>query len=191
LAAKAPGLGGIVEKVIRGFSLKGVDEEVLAQLENDVDRLATHAARKTLGGFGGFLVRWVANLIPAGMLGWIFYRLGEAWWENKELSLSFFGQAVLLFLVSFVPGVILLSLRLRRRVGAMDAAMLVRQVDEPRATEPLRQVTEKLQSLVSSAGRLGEQVAQTRETLTLEGGLDPAIFGAAAKAERNGPPERA
>jgi GTPase SAR1 family protein len=189
LAAKAPaGLGSVVEKVLRGITLKGVDEEVLAQLENDVERLGAFAAQRTRGGLFGFIVRWLANLIPAAMLGWILYRLGEAWLFNNPPPLSFYALALPLQLVSFIPGFILLSLRLRGRVGAIEAATLVRQVDQPRATEPLRQVSEKLSSLVVSAKRLGDQVAETRETLTLEGGLDPAVFGVAPRTERNGPP---
>lgn len=186
LAEKTPGLGGIVEKVIRSVTLKGVDEEVLSQLENDVERLGTFAARHALGGFGGFIVRWFANLLPLGMLGWIFYRLGMAWWTETYLPLSFYGLAIPLFLVTFIPGFLLLSMRLRRQIAGMEAANLVHHVDQPRATETLRQVVEKLEHLVTHAQRLSQQVTETRQTLTLEGGLDPAIFGAAP--ERNGKP---
>lgn len=188
LAEKAPGLGSLVEKVIRGVTLQGVDEEVLGQLENDVERLGAFAARQTLGGPGGFLVRWFANLVPLAMLGWILFRLSWAWWFETYLVLSFYALAVPLLLVSFLPGFLMLSLRLRRRIARLEAANLVRHVDQPRATEPLRLVAEKLNALVVSAERLGQQVAETRQTLTLEGGLDPAVFGVAPSPERNGPP---
>jgi len=181
LAEKTPGLGGFVEKVIRSVSLKGVDEDVLGQLENDVERLGAFAGGQTLGGFGGFLVRAFANLLPLAMLGWIFYRLGMSWWHETYLPLTFYGMAIPLLLVSFLPGFLLLSMRLRGRIAKLEAANLVRHVDQPRATQQLREISEKLETLVVHATRLSQQVAETRETLSLEGGLDPAVFGAAPR----------
>lgn len=182
-ASKVPAVGNLLENALRQL-LPSSDDEVLAQLQADVEHSGSQIAYVCTSGIARRGVLFLANLIPASMLGWILYRLSAAWWVHEYLPWPFYGMAFTLFLGSFLPGFMLLSWQVHARVTQVEAAHLVSQVDSPSARTPLRLVVQRLGQFMAKAQRLGQLMRETQHTLGHEGGLTSASFGTVFQEDR-------
>ena len=148
------GLIALLESALRKLTLQGADEQVLAQLESDVERLGQQMARRLTVGPTGWFWWLVTNLPPAAMLGWILYRMGASWWHETYLPWQFYGMALPLLLASFLPGLLILSWRIRGGTTQLQASDLVERVEEPPATSILRVACERLDQLAQNTRQL-------------------------------------
>ena len=176
-ASTLPAVGNVLAQALHHL-LPTADDALLAQLQADVEHSGEQIAQACTSSALGRVLLGLANLLPAGMLGWILSRLSTAWWRYEYLPWPFYGMALTLFLGSFVPGFLLLSWHVHVRVTQVDAAQLVSQVDRPSVTMPLRLVRQHLGQFLARAQRLGQLLRETQQTLVQAGGVTPAAFGA-------------
>lgn len=167
-------VGRTTAGLIRRFSEKILgrlpDKAVQEQVQQELDRIATASARRLSGPFSAFL----ANLPVWVMLGWVVYRIGMGWWQEKYLTGNFYLMAVSLILAAFLPGYLWMARRVRRATAQTPAGMLD-LLSEPSATQPLRSVRRRLEELGHEAAQLRRQVERTR--VLVEEELQPGVFG--------------
>lgn len=175
--SQAGGLTALLESTLRKLTLQGADEHVLAQLESDVERLGQQMARRLTVGPTGWFWWLLTNLPPAAMLGWILYRMGESWWFAEYLPWPFYGMAIPLLLASFLPGMLILSWRVRGTTTRLQASDLVEQVEQPPATSLLRIACERLDQFAQNTRQLRQAIDDVRHTITRESDLDLDTLG--------------
>jgi hypothetical protein len=177
-AGTASGIADFLETTLRRFLRQGADEEeIMTQLEKDVEHLGMVFSQRTMMGLRGQGIRILGNLLPLGMLGWIGYRLVHAWYDSAYPDYRFYIMALVLFIFSIVPGFLMLSWLLRQQLACQDATALVQDIEQPQATQPLRQVAERLLRFAARAGQVARQIRELRQLLQQEG-LSLSLFGA-------------
>ncbi len=141
------------------------------RLEQAVLSSASRMAHDRLG-----LVHTVAgNLLPVLVFGHGAYRLVSGWLAGSWLPFDFYLTAAAVFLISLVPGYLLVSVALAR-AGSMPAPeQLVQALEAPAETEPLRRVRERLGRVLDQVQGLEDALRVGTEVLHHE--LDPASFG--------------
>jgi hypothetical protein len=170
-------LKSLVGQLLHRLVLAGVDDEVLAQLEADLECAGRQTARRAVQGLWGRCLVVVANAIPAGALCWVLQRLGTAWWVGTYFPLPFYGMALLLLAASFLPGCWLLAWALGKRGRSLDVRDVVRQVEEPVATAALRTTRQRLHRFAQRAWLLRRALGEARRTLEREGDLLAELHG--------------
>ncbi len=176
LAAAVPLAGEYLDRWVKGLVFPDDDGVAVERLGADVDRAGRRTARAATGGLGGRLIVTLANLPPAGMLGWILYRLGNGWSEGTYFESAFYLMASALLLASLIPGFACLAWSLRRGVAGIDPPALIDRIDRPDATAAVRAAREALDRLADAADRSREAVCSARTALE-EGGLTARGFG--------------
>lgn len=166
-------IGGVttLDNLIRSLALRDLDGEVLEQLDADVQRIGQKTGRDVMRGMPGKLVWLLGNGLPFGILAWILWRIGDAWWRAEYLHWPFYGMALALEMASLLPGFWLLAWLVKRRAESLDAGSLVEYIDQPRATASLRIAAQRLRQFLSGVGRLRERIVETRMALEKEGEL--------------------
>jgi hypothetical protein len=183
MTSSTPALSSVLTQALHHL-LAATDDALLAQLQEDVEHSGEQIAQACTSGAPGRVLLFLDNLLPAVMLGWILMRLSIAWWRYEYLPWPFYGMALTLLLGSFVPGFMLLSWHVHRRVTRVDAVQLVSQVERPSATLPLRLVSQHLSQFLARTQRLGQLLRETQQTLVQGGGVTPAAFGAVLQEDR-------
>lgn len=165
------GLQGVFGKDARegnGWSRALMQE----RLENAIEACAGQTVFKRIGRAQGVF----GNLLPLLVFGHAAYRLGDAWLAGVWLPFEFYLSAVAVFLISLVPGYVLVSAALSRRGNALDVQALVASIEHPAETAGLFQVRTSLQDLLREMHSLKEQIQINIRVLDQE--LDPSSFGA-------------
>lgn len=142
------------------------------RLENAIEACAAQTVFKRIGRAQSIF----GNLLPLLVFGHAAYRLGDAWLAGVWLPFEFYLSAVAVFLISLVPGYVLVSAALSRRGNALDAQALVASIEHPSETAGLFQVRTFLEDLLRETRSLKEQVQINIRVLNQE--LDPSSFGA-------------
>ena len=143
------------------------------RLEQAVVSSASRMAHERLG-----LVHTVTgNLLPVLVFGHAAFRLVSGWLAGNWLPFDFYLTAVAVFLISLVPGYLLVSVSLAR-AGSMPAPeQMVQTLEAPAETESLRRVREGLGRVLDQVQGLEDALRVGTEVLHQE--LDPASFGTA------------
>jgi hypothetical protein len=155
---------------------RSAGEELLAPLQAAIETTAAEAARKCVGWFVGFM----SNLLPTVVLGHIAWRVGYAWYEGAWLPWTFYGMALTIFLLSLLPGYLLIVLAVRRGAQFPHPARILETTPDPSATAGLRQVRAELEQMQRDARQLSVACSTLRRTLADE--LPAEKFGSSGKA---------
>jgi len=164
-----PWLNWIGDK-LKGFALRGADESVLENLDSDIQRASLTLSRKVWSSPAGWLGWLLGNILPALMLAWIVYRAGWDWYQEKYPGWNFVLIATLLWVVSMLPGFILITLSVWARTTGLKVDGLVHSSREPLVVEPLMQATQDMDQLESEVVRLREEVNRALVQMDSEGG---------------------
>jgi hypothetical protein len=168
---------GILENILRRLLPQGADEEeIMTQLEKDVEHLGMVFSQRTMEGLRGLAVRILGNVLPLGMLGWVGYRLVYAWYISAYPDYRFYITAFVLFVLSMVPGFLLLSWLLGKQLVGQGITDLPQRIEQPQATQPLRQVAERLLRFADYATQVARQIHELRRLFEREG-LSPRLVG--------------
>jgi hypothetical protein len=143
---------------------RSAGEELLAPVQAAIESAAAAAARKAMGWFTAFM----ANVLPTVILGHVAWRVGHAWYEKSWLPWTFYGMAITVFLLSLLPGYLLIVLAVRNRAKLPDAARIADNTTEPAATAVLRQARLALERMQRDARQLAAASASLRRTLRHE-----------------------
>lgn len=119
------------------------------------------------------------NLLPLAVFGHAAVRLVSGWLAGDWLPFDFYLTAVAVFLISLVPGYLLVSVSLNRSGKLPAPEQLVQALDQPDETEPLRRVRRDVEALLGRVRDLEDALRVSTEVLRRE--LDPARFGAALR----------
>jgi len=153
---------------LKGFALRGADESVLDSLDADIQRASLHLSRRVWLSPAGVSAWLLGNLLPGAMLGWIVYRAGMGWFQEKYPDWSFLIIAILLLLVSVVPGFTLLAMSVWGRTSGIQVVGLVHSTREPLVVEPLARAGADLDQLESEVIRLREEMGRTLSEMDAE-----------------------
>ena len=121
----------------------------------------------------------VGNLLPFLVFGHASVRLVSGWLAGDWLPFDFYLTAVAVFLISLVPGYLLVSVSLTRFGNLPAPSQLVQALDAPGETEPLRRVRLDVEGLLDRVRDLEDALRVSTEVLQQE--LDPSRFGAAIR----------
>ena len=156
-----------LENVFNKIFPLDVPPRTLALVQSAVDQMAEDTSRNIFRGLGGRLTWILANLFPAGMLAWILYRLGKAWWDEYYPSGAFYGNALGLLAVCFLIGYWFLTRRVYRRIrNIQPQQMLIRYLtaedfcptDSP--FRALREVRCRLENFCREVTQLHDRACQ-------------------------------
>jgi hypothetical protein len=103
--------------------------------------------------------------------------MGESWWNREWLPWPFYGMAIPLLLASFLPGMLVLSWRVRGTTTRLQAGDLVDQVEEPPATSILRVACQRLDQFAQNTRQLRQTIDEVRHTIMRESDLDLDTVG--------------
>lgn len=164
-----------VDSLVRRFWTRGLDADLMAQVESDVEQAASTVARGAVGGLAGFVALVVGNALPLLLGGWVLIRLWMAWYEANYPSFGFYTIGLSLLAASFLPGLFLLTMLLGARLNRLDVAGLVALAEQPRPTDPLRRAREGLEARRRDARRLSQSAVNRLEEV--RGELDALGMG--------------
>ncbi|MSR32916.1 MAG: hypothetical protein EXR99_15590 [Gemmataceae bacterium] len=165
------GVGAAFESIAAQFRKKQPEDEIIAFLRADLERLGERAGRKKFGP----MVAVLGNLLPCVAVGDILYRAASGWIAHEYLPWNFYGMALLVFLGTLLPGFLWVMQRVWSTSEVPDLKELVEQVREPEATQGLRSARISVEELHREFHGLLEQTSQTRAILAEE--LDSPLFG--------------
>jgi hypothetical protein len=152
-------------------------EELLAPVQAAIESAAATAARKAMGWFTAFM----SNLLPTVMLGHVAWRVGHAWYDGIWLPWTFYGMAITVFLLSLLPGWLLIVAAVKSRARLPDAARIADSTTDPAATAVLRDARLGLEQIQREARQLVTACNAIRRTLASE--LPAEHFGLTPTAE--------
>jgi GTPase Era involved in 16S rRNA processing len=116
------------------------------------------------------------NLLPLMVFGQASVRLVSGWLAGDWLPLDFYLTAVAVFLISLVPGYLLICASLNRSGSLPSPDQLVQALDEPGETDPLRRMRQDVEALLDRVRDLEDALRVNMDVVQQE--LDPARFGA-------------
>jgi hypothetical protein len=116
----------------------------------------------------GWFTAFLSNLLPTVALGHVAWRVGTAWYQGTWLPWNFYGMAVTVFLLSLLPGYLLIVFAVRRRARFPDTARIADAASDPAATAILRQARLGLEQMQRDARQLVSASASLRQTLASE-----------------------
>jgi GTPase Era involved in 16S rRNA processing len=116
------------------------------------------------------------NLLPLMVFGQASVRLVSGWLAGDWLPLDFYLTAVAVFLISLVPGYLLICASLNRSGSLPSPDQLVQALDEPGETAPLRRMRQDVEALLDRVRDLEDALRVNMDVVQQE--LDPARFGA-------------
>ncbi len=119
------------------------------------------------------------NIFPVLVFGHAALRLVLGWLAGEWLPFDFYLTAVAVFLVSLLPGYMLVSVALTRSDDLPPPEQLVQALDAPAETESLRRVREGIEDLLDQVRDLEDALRVNLEVLQQE--LDPSRFGAVVR----------
>lgn len=157
-------------------------DELLAPVQTAIESAASTAARKAMGWFTALM----SNLLPTVVLGHVAWRVGHAWYDGIWLPWTFYGMAITVFLLSLLPGWLLIVAAVKNRARFPDAARIADSTTDPGATAVLRDARVGLEQIQREARQLVAASNAIRRTLTSE--LPAEHFGVSPSAT---PPEEA
>ena len=152
-----------IDKTMNRWVLSNVDDEVLKNLSSDVERLGQRTSMQTFNSFTGRLRIWVGNLIPAGMLGWLLYRIGEGWWDQRYHPMPFYVMGLAIVLASLIPGYLLISTAINGRMKRLDPLGLIQDIDQSKASASLRTAADTLDAMARQARELSRSATEMRK----------------------------
>ncbi|TVQ99405.1 MAG: hypothetical protein EA399_07375 [Desulfovibrionales bacterium] len=123
------------------------------------------------------------NLLPLLVFGHATVRLVSGWLAGDWLPLDFYLTAVAVFLVSLVPGYLLVAASLSRSGNLPAPDQLVQSLLSPAETEPLRRVRQGVDGLLSRVRDLENALRVSSQVLHQE--LDSSRFGAVLQEARS------
>ncbi|SDB25727.1 Predicted GTPase [Desulfonatronum thiosulfatophilum] len=123
----------------------------------------------------GMLHTLAGNLLPVLVFGHAAFRLVSGWIEGAWLPFDFYLTAVAVFLISLVPGYLLVSFSLTRRTDMPETDTLVRAIENPSETSGLRHVRMSLEELLQETQALLDVLRIRTDVMRQE--LDPSRFG--------------
>ncbi|GAB6059771.1 GTPase [Desulfonatronum parangueonense] len=130
----------------------------------------------------GMLHTLAGNLLPVLVFGHAAFRLVSGWIEGAWLPFDFYLTAVAVFLISLVPGYLLVSFSLARRTDLPETDTLVRAIENPSETSGLRHVRMSMEELLKEIQTLLDILRIRTDVLRQE--LDPSRFGATIRQDR-------
>jgi hypothetical protein len=154
---------------------RSAGEELLAPIQAAIESAAAVAARKSMGWFTALM----ANALPTVILGHVAWRVGQAWYQAAWLPWNFYGMAITVFLLSLLPGYLLIVLAVRNRAKLPDAARIADNTTDPSATAVLRQARLGLEKMHRDARQLLAASSAIRRSLRSE--LPAESFGLSLK----------
>ncbi|WP_045218193.1 GTPase [Desulfonatronum thioautotrophicum] len=123
------------------------------------------------------------NLLPLLVFGHATVRLVSGWLAGDWLPFDFYLTAVAVFLISLVPGYLLVAASLSRPGNLPAPDQLVQSLLSPAETEPLRRVRQGVEGLLSRVRDLEDALRVSSQVLHQE--LDPSRFGAVLQEARS------
>lgn len=132
-------------------------ENLVEPLQVSIRRSAEDLAQARVGLGLNVLV----NLLPVAALVSVLWRLGVAWWTADYLPWEFYPMAFTVFFGSFLPGLVMLTIRLRPKASTPIPDAIENLCDHP-ATRPLAQHVDRCRNLLRGADRLHQQIIAWR-----------------------------
>ncbi len=168
-----PVVGGNTARAMETTSRRRtLADDLLGPVETAIDNAAEQAARAA--------ARWpvvmLANALPTLVLAHAAWRMGHAWYFAEWLPGSFYGLAISIFLLSLIPGYVLLVLSVRAGTRVPEAETVLGTISRPGVTADLRAVWEELEEIARDAAALDALAGKMREALAEE--LPLESFGA-------------
>jgi len=145
------------------------------RLEQAILSCASQLAHDRLG-LGHTLV---GNLLPVLVFIHASFRLLSSWLAGNWLPFDFYLTAVTVFLISLVPGFLLVAFSLSRIQSLPAPEQLAQVLETPAETESLRRVREGIERLLGQVQALEDALRVGIDVLHQE--LDPARFGTTVK----------
>ncbi|MBF0120824.1 MAG: GTPase domain-containing protein [Desulfobacterales bacterium] len=146
-------------------------EKILPALEAAIESCAEENADK---------IKWYhsffGNIIPAYILMTILYRITYAWITESWLDITFYIHAVMIFIQSLIPGLILIYVCIKSQKIKLDVNSVVASHTEPEETQILRQARNKLEKLYDKANDFRLRVEMNKKVIVKE--LSPNTCGA-------------
>lgn len=176
------GLGAAVEGFLKQWTLSDLRPELLARVEADVDAAGRESARLATSGLGGWGILVAGNLLVAGMVGWVAWRLGKSWWLDTDLHTSFFLKAAALTVLSFLPGLLLLGWRVTAQVNPRRLRGLLGKGAPALAGGQLEKVQVALEGWFRQGGDIGKSLEEAQRLLSADLGPD-ATWGTSLPAQ--------
>jgi hypothetical protein len=151
---------------------KFFDGELMAPLQAAIEAAAKNGAEKSVG----IVHRITANLLPTIVLLDLARRFVSAWVDSQWLPWTFYGMAAAVFLLSLIPGYILISVAVNQRAKPPSANEIVQSIRDPAGTAALRAFRVLLCQIVDNAQSLQKNTTRWRTVLDQE--LPTDRFGA-------------
>jgi GTP-binding protein EngB required for normal cell division len=151
---------------------KFFDGELMAPLQKAIDVAAQNGAAKSVG----LTHRIMTNLLPTIVLLDLARRFVFAWMDSHWLPWTFYGMAAAVFLLSLIPGYVLLSVAVNSRAKPPSAEEIVHSIRDPAGTAALRAFRVLLEQIVENAQSLQKNITRWRSVLDQE--LPTDRFGA-------------
>ncbi len=183
------GLGATVDGFLKQWTLADVPPALLERVEADVESAGRESARLASSGVVGMALLLVGNMLVAGMIGWVAWRLAKSWWLETDLSTVFFLQAATLILISFLPGLLLLAWRVAGQVNPRRLRHLLSQNPTPVAGGQLDRVHQTLCDWHEQGQRLARSLGEAQKQLRADLGTD-ATWGASLPASESAVPSQ-
>lgn len=165
---------GVAQDEPRAAGTRSIEriEQALAQaIQAHAEKAAQHVSRA-----------WriaVANLLPGWQAGEIAWRAVHAWRLEEYLPWEFYTMALLMMVISYVPGYMLVSYSIHRALKrGVNPQGIAQLLIEPYETRALRVIQERVAVMVTRARSL--RVHAERMLCALDKQLSTARFGAAA-----------
>lgn len=146
-----------VHRVRREFA-ELLDEAVARHAEETADRVAS------------WVPRFFGNLLPWAALLHFSWRLVIAWRDGVWLAPEFYLHGLMIFVMSLVPGWLLLSVRMKSLAVAPEPEQVLEYLRDPVQTEILSDAHTRCETLAREVEHTRRQIASYREQLdhTLE-----------------------
>ena len=176
------GLGAALDGFLKQWTLSDLRPELLARVEADVEAAGRESARMATSAPLGLATVFLGNLLVAGMIGWVGWRLGKSWWMDRDLPTSFFLQAGALILISFLPGLLLLAWRVAGQVNPGRLRGLLGKSAPALAGGQLERVQRALEGWYRQGGDIGRSLEEAQRLLSADLGPD-AKWGTSLPAQ--------
>jgi len=155
-----------------------------SQVDNTHDELLTllgnrllYSAQHKADSAACWHIRFFANLLPWVIILQMFWRLAQIWFAGEWLPPGFFLSAIVMLIVSMIPGWLLICAAVRRGFRKPDALIeeVIGEIKVPAETRPLQKVATALTKLKRNIATFNKSLAAAHKVLARE--LDPRHFG--------------
>jgi len=146
-------------------------DEVLPPIERAIEESAARVVEKRVGWFH----RFFGNLLPTIFFFHMVFRVVHSWILGVWLPFGFYTEALLILIVSLLPGYFLISAAVVKSNKKIDIDGIIDSIPETYPVKPLLRGEEMLEHLIDELILLETTITVRRETIKRE--LNTGRFG--------------